>query len=508
MDGLTIHRRRTSSDALTVRDAVAPVFRHRRLALAIFIGVFGGAAIAAVITPAKYEAEMKILVNRDRADDVVTPNSDTRVISAQVPSVTEQDLNSEVELLKSRDLLARVAATCNLDTPAAGLWGRTVGTWMSPRNPDIARAQRMARAVNALDRRIIAEPLKNTSIIHVTYTSPDPQLSARVLQTLATLYQEKHAEVHRAAGAFRFFEREADYYSNQLAASEARLRHFDTANGLVDPAAQEQLALQQASQLQAKLDQDRAAIRATQQRTDQLRVEQSASPQRQTTVIRKSPNAELLAQLNNTLLSLELKRREMLTKYAPEYPLVQETDAQIADARKALARAQQAPVEQITTDRTPAQDWIATEMTKAETDRAGLEAEAGSVQRELLEARSAAMRLNRDGAAQQDLAREVKTAEGNYLLYVGKREEARISDLLDQKRIVNVSIAEAAAVPAFPMRNWPWILALGFFCAGGAGIGAAYAADRLDPTFRSPDELSRYLDLKVLAAIPERTLRQ
>lgn len=508
MNGLAIHRRRPSSDSLTVRDAVAPVFRHRRLALAIFIGVFGGAAIAAAITPAKYEAAMKILVNRDRADDVVTPNPDTRIVSAQVPSVTEQDLNSEVELLKSRDLLRNVALACNLESPATGFWRRIAEKWTSSRNPELARRRRIEDAVDALESRVIAEPLKNTSLIRVSYTSPDPQLAAGVLHTLATFYQEKHAEVHRPAGAFRFFQREADYYSDQLVASEARLQHFDTATGLVDPATQEQLALQQISELQTKLDQDRAGIRAAQRRADQLKAEQSASPQRQTTVIRSSPNAELLAQLNSTLLSLELKRREMLTKYAPEYPLVQETNAQIADAQKALANAQRIPVEQITTDRTPAQDWIATEMTKAETDRAGLEADAGSVQRELLEARTAAMKLNREGAAQQDLARDVKTAEANYLLYAGKREEARISDLLDQKRIVNVSIAEAATVPAFPMRNWPWILAFGFFGAGGAGIGAAYAADRLDPTFRSPDELSRYLDLKVLAAIPERTLRQ
>lgn len=233
MNGLAIHRRRPSSDSLTVRDAVAPVFRHRRLALAIFIGVFGGAAIAAAITPAKYEAAMKILVNRDRADDVVTPNPDTRIVSAQVPPVTEQDLNSEVELLKSRDLLRNVALACNLELPATGFWQSIAEKWISSRNPELARRRRIEDAVDALESRVIAEPLKNTSLIRVSYTSPDPQLAAGVLHTLATFYQEKHAEVHRPAGAFRFFQREADYYSDQLVASEARLQHFDTATGLV-----------------------------------------------------------------------------------------------------------------------------------------------------------------------------------------------------------------------------------------------------------------------------------
>jgi len=509
MDELSIQPKTPSRDAtLTLRDSVAPVFRQRRIALAIFIGIFGGAALAAALTPARYEAEMKILVNRDRADELVTPVPDARIMTSQPPSVTEEDLNSEVELLKSRDLLERVAIACNLESQGDGFWGHLIAKWDGLYGPQVARERRIARAVNALETRVIAEPLKKTALIRVTYASRNPQLSARVLQTLAAMYQEKHAEVHRPAGTFRFFDREADYYRTELAAREARMQRFDTANGLVDASTQKELALQQIAQLQTQLDQDRADIRAAQERANELKAQQNASPQRQTTVMRTSDNAELLAQLNGTLLSLEMKRSEMLVKYAPDYPLVQEVDSQIADARKTLADAQRRPVEEITTDRTPAQDWIATEMTKTETDRSALEAQATSIQRELRDSRAIASKIDLESAMQGDLARDVKTSEENYALYLRKREEARISDLLDSKRIVNVSVAEVATVPAFPSRNWSWILALGLFGATGLSVGAAYAADRLNPTFQTPNELRRYLDLKVLAAIPDRTLKQ
>lgn len=509
MDEFAIQRKTTSRDAtLTLRDAVAPIFRQRRLALVIFLGIFGGAVLAAALVPAKYESEMEILVNRDRADDVVTPNPDTRIVTSQAPSVTEEDLNSEVELLKSRDLLEQVALACNLESQQSGLGGKILATWDGLYGPPQVRERRIARAVNALESGVVAEPLKKTSLIRVSYASADPESSARVLRTLATLYQEKHAEVHRPAGTFRFFDRETDHYRQELAAREARLQSFETSNGLVDPNIQKQLALEQISQLQTEVDEDRAGIRAAQDRAYELKALKSASPERQTTVLRKSDNAELLAQLNSTLLSLELKRSEMLTKYAPDYPLVREADAQIADARKALADARRKPVEEITTDRTPAQDWMETEMTKAETDRVALEGRVALMERALRESKAMASRIDRESAKQQDLARDVKTSEENYVLYLKKREEARISDLLDQKRIINVSIAEAATVPAFPARNWAWILALGFFAASGASVGAAYAADRLDPMFRTPDELRRYLDLRVLAAIPAKTLKQ
>jgi len=46
--------------------------------------------------------------------------------------------------------------------------------------------------------------------------------------------------------------------------------------------------------------------------------------------------------------------------------------------------------------------------------------------------------------------RSAKLAEDNCLLYSRKQEEAQIQDALDQRRIVNVSIAEQPTVPALP----------------------------------------------------------
>jgi polysaccharide biosynthesis protein PslE len=226
------------------------------------------------------------------------------------------------------------------------------------------------------------------------------------------------------------------------------------------------------------------------------------TPTRQTTQISKSENAQLMATLEGTLLSLQLRRSELLTKYAPTYTPVVEVDAQIRDARAAIAKAEASPVEQVTTDRLPAQDWIATELTRAETDRIGMNAQASATARVVQHYEDVARRLDAKGLEQTDLVRNVKTAEDNYLLYMRKREEARISDALDSKRIVNVAIAEAATVPALPTLQLAWILIGGFFAASLVSVGTAYAVDRLDPCFRTPDELFRYLDTRVLASIP------
>ena len=89
----------------TLRDWAAIGFRHARLMAFCFLFIFGAAILVTLFTPRQYEAELKILVKGERADPVVTPEKEA-VMSR--PDVTEQDVNSEVELLKSRDLLEKV----------------------------------------------------------------------------------------------------------------------------------------------------------------------------------------------------------------------------------------------------------------------------------------------------------------------------------------------------------------------------------------------------------------
>ena len=82
-----------------------------------------------------------------------------------------------------------------------------------------------------------------------------------------------------------------------------------------------------------------------------------------------------------------------------------------------------------------------------------------------------------------------------------------MDDALDQRGIVNVAIAERPIAPALPVWS-PWaLIVIGLAAGGAAGTGAAFAADHLDPTFRTPDEVLGYLHGPVLASLPKRTTK-
>src|SRR5580692_9745049 len=90
----------------TLRDIATPLFRRAKLVLLTFLGVVLGTLMGILLLPKGYEAKMKILVTRERVDAAVS--SGRNAVMPPPGDVTEEDLNSEVELLRSRDLLERV----------------------------------------------------------------------------------------------------------------------------------------------------------------------------------------------------------------------------------------------------------------------------------------------------------------------------------------------------------------------------------------------------------------
>src|SRR5271170_1568704 len=108
----------------TLRDIVMPLFRRRRLLILAFCGILLGAVVAAVFLSSRYEARMDILVNRDRMDPMVTTEQFSQTAPV-APLVTEEEINSEVQLLQSGDLLKQVVLANKLqDVEKDSIWAK------------------------------------------------------------------------------------------------------------------------------------------------------------------------------------------------------------------------------------------------------------------------------------------------------------------------------------------------------------------------------------------------
>jgi len=207
--------------------------------------------------------------------------------------------------------------------------------------------------------------------------------------------------------------------------------------------------------------------------------------------------------LKQSLNSLELQRTDLVSKYDPTYRLVQEVDTKIQQTKEAIAKEEKLPLTDDTTDQNPVYQWADSQIASAQADVASYSAQV-SANKTIVEAyHDQAVAYDQKGITQTDLAREVSAAEANYLLYLGKRENARIQDMLDERRILNVIIAEPPTNPEQILYSPVLLISLALLFGAFIAAGAALIADYLDPSFRTPDEVREFLEVPVFASIPE-----
>lgn len=480
-----------SSYSFTARDVVAIGFRHQRLLVLCFIGVFCGVLLSSLFLPVKYRAETKLLVKRERVDPVVSAEQNAPIMFKD--TVDEEEINSEIELIQSPDVLHTVVTTCGLDKKK---WTAAI------LHPGETPQMRTDRAVLQLRSDLVLEVVKKTNVISISYESHKPALAQQVLATLDKAYLEKHLEVHHPPGQAEFFGQEAEKYKQDMMSVEAQMAKFSGTQNGVAPTTMRDMTLQKLADFSSSLNTTRASIAEAQKRIADLQGQIGATPTRMTTLEKKGDNAQVLQNLKATLITLEQKRTELLTKYQPTYPLVVEVDKEILDTKNALTTEESSPVKEVTTDQNATYAWLIGEQAKAKADLAGMQARESSLVAVVNEYTTKSRQLEEQGIALSDLTRTEKADEANYLLYTKKREEALISDALDRTRILNVSIAQAPLLPTLPTRS-PWMFGLvGLLLAAAVSVAVVFAIDYADQSFRTPSEVLAELRIPVLAAVP------
>src|SRR5258708_5711274 len=137
----------------TMREVAVVLFRQRRL----FVGISGLVLLLAIVyafAGATYRSHVRILVRRGRADPPVTAQPNAPPDFSRV-EVTEEELNSEVELLKDNGVLRQVAEVNNL----------TALDWLRCLRPHEEQAARIERATKTLDGGLKVERTKTTYLI-------------------------------------------------------------------------------------------------------------------------------------------------------------------------------------------------------------------------------------------------------------------------------------------------------------------------------------------------------
>ena len=484
------------------RDALAVTFRRRRLIRKAFVWSLLGGLIAVMAFGIGYESDSEILMRPwARTAAAVTPDQSPRPLPPGDNDAIEEMINSEIELLTSDDILTHVVVTCGLQ------YGEP--KWYTPYKLAVFRAipgywdTLVPNAVSKLNNDLEIDEVKSSNLLTIAYTAKDADQAACVTRALTNFYMAKHVAAWRPAKMFDFFSQQTDNYRQRLYGDEQKLLDFAREQDAVDAQVQMNLAVNQQAQFLSSQRQTEAEAIGTQAQIRATKELEATTPPRIPVNQTVSDNFQLIADLKTSLVQLELQRTQLLVKYDPNYPLVKSIDTQIAQTQQAIADQDAQPVHENTSGQNPVytqvQETLATTLGMLPNLQSKAASEAGFAQRYHDEA----LAFDQKAVQQADLQREVSAMQGDYLLYLTKREEARIEDMLDARRVDNVNIIKPPTVPVIPSFSPLILVALAVILALIIAVALAFVVDYLDPSFRTPDEVQEFLNVPVFASIPE-----
>ena len=489
-----------SEAQVSVRDVASVIFRHKLLLCVTFLAVALGTAAVTFLMPNEYESRMKILVKNTRSDVPITPEQTIGSTGNNFENdVSENQINSEIELLTSEDLLKQVVTECGL----YGGGGSSISSTLGFKEAPSSQATQIEEAAKRLAKDLVITPVKKANIIEVKYTSRSPEKAAAVLRKLGDLYLEKHVKLHRPPGTYEFFKTQADQSEAQLQEAEKHLSSFQQSMNVVSLTQQKDQTVQKLTEAKSKLLETETFLREVSDRIAKGQQQLETLAPRVVTQSRALPNQYSVERMNTLIVELQNRRTQLLTKFRSDDRLVKEVDQQLRNTRGALDKASKETATEQSTDLNPLRQSLETELARGRVDQAGAAGRREMLAGQVKQYEAQLSRLEGITAEYEDLARQKKESGDNYQLYKKKEEEARITNELDLSKITNVSVAEAPVQSQLPVKpNRPLNLILGVFLGVLLSIGSVVIAEFLRDTVLTPRELEKLTGERVLASLP------
>lgn len=504
------------------------VFRHKRLIGAVFLTAVLVATVGVFLTAPTYEAVTKILVKTDDRAKVAVSASDSSppVISR---SVSYEEMLSQSQVLTSTDFLIEVVKTLEQSSSSAQKTEpesavtifletvvdtiRAILRWPS------ALLSRMYNTLHGIEdartplQRKAAQlqgqlQVKSggSNVLVITYEDEDPVRAARVANTIATTYLGYYAKIYMPNDVEKFFDDQTQALRERLNATEAEAVAFHQQHNVFDFPTQRNEILAKLADFEAQLKTAQTEMSAEKEKALALRAETSAHPQQVPNSAHEEPDP-VITHIKTNLLTLELQRNELLTRYTPKSSVVKELDDRIAEVKKTLSAEDSKIRRGTTTGLNPVYQTLETQLALSRGQLAALAAREAQLLSHVENYRQQLKDLDIRALDLGKLDREVDRNREAYAKYVVKQEEARISAALDRSKILNLSIVETAQIPFEPVApKKALVITLAGVLGLITGLGVTFLRGRFDPTVKTPREIEIYAGLPVLTALPQRQL--
>jgi exopolysaccharide transport family protein len=465
------------SQESTLREYMRVLIKRKWMLLGVVAGIFMVVAVATLRQTPVYEAVGQIVVNKADSN-LMTFTDSGPVMDYYDPT----DLDTEVLVLQSDLLALQVIRQLNLDKRPE------FGGHSDPKQPNLVAdplqtdSSHLSALLGGFRGNLRVALVPNTRIIEIHYTSPDPQLAAGAVNTLAATYVEQNYKTK-----FESTMQASDWLSKQLVdlqmkveTSQEKLVRYQKEHEILGTDEKQNIITEKLGELNKEMT---AAESDRMQKEAVYRQTQSNDPEAVAAAIDAgSGGATLLDRLRDQEASLKIQVADLSTRFGPSYPKITQINNQLKEIEHQLQSETNKGVDHL-------KGQYMAALQREEMLR-------GSFEKQKQEAN----KLNESAIEYSILKRDL---DSNRTLYEGLLEKLKEAGVTAGLRSNNFRIINAARVPTSPSepnipRNLTFALVLGVISA----ISLAFLLESMDNTVRTPEQAQALSCLPSLGMIP------
>lgn len=443
--------------------------------------------IATLLMTPKYTADSTIEISRESAQ--VT---DFQGVQREASVADQEFYQTQYGLLQSRTLAERVAAQLRLvdDPKFFALFEKpkdeTAFKLVNGRYAASGRATRQRVAGEILLKHLSIDPTRLSRLVDIRFTSPDPELSAKVANAWAENFIQTNLERKIQASSYGrdLLQRQLAQLKQKLDESQRQLVDYASAQKIIklpsqsgtngNSTVERSIVADDLASLNTELSQATADRIKAQARYEQVGGN-GASPEALSNLAindLRQKRAELAAQY-----------QQLMTQFEPGYPAAKAIKSQLDQIDRSIA----------------AEEGRVSGSLRADY-RQALDREQG-LQNKVDQLKASYIDLQRRSIQYNIYQQEV---DSNRALYDGLLERFKQIGVSEGVGVNNVSIVDTADVPQKPSSPRLLLnLALSLLIGLGVGAGLAFALEQIDEAIGDPAELERRLGLPLLGSVPK-----
>jgi len=496
-----------SPTVLSTRDVFRIFARQRRKMIVCFCATMAAVVGVLIVFPRTYSSEARLFVRLGKESVSLDPTA-TLGQNMSVNESRESEINSELEMLRSRVLLEDVVEHLGSDRilgDSADGETNWIGTLFSP----VSMASSLfstevtdnERAVAKLQKLILVSSPRKSNVIVLSCKARDPKEAQAILQDFLDSYMVRHGQANHTSGSHDFFVKQSDLLREKLESAAHELRDMKNVSHFVSIEGQRANVQAQVDSIEAAMLANERSLAASEAKIAALTKALGELPPQLTAEEMVVPNLGADT-MRAELYKLQILEKEASSHYTSEHPRVIALRRQVEETQGIFD--QQEPNRNHTTKKLSIVHQAAqTELMTTQALAAAHKAEAKSLEEQYASVMSKLRTLNDNESHITHLSRQVALLETSYSNYATHREQARIDAALEAGRISNVNIVQPASFVGKPTSpKLALSLLAGLIMASVGSVLLAFGVENFNRSLRSPEQIEQELGMPVLFSVP------